>query len=272
VILAVRTFPLSYSEKAVINLDMLNSKEMQHRDALAGPVLHQSALFFETPAEIYTRVFRELKPRSAVPEIHVQFCRFANADSFIRLEHGRISLRISDLLEGAPAPILEALAHILLGKLFRRPIPRMYSHRYRLYLNRRDVRRQMHLVRQIRGRKFVSGPEGKYYHLDAIFEELNATYFDGLLGRPLLGWSRQMSRTMLGHFDPSHNAIIISRIFDGPTVPRPALEYVVFHEMLHLRFPVDHNGARRRVHTREFREAERAFAGLKEAKEILKKL
>src|ERR1035438_8620037 len=37
---------------------------------------------------------------------------------------------------------------------------------------------------------------------------------------------------MLGHFDPSHNAIVISRIFDQPAVPPLALEYVVFHEML----------------------------------------
>ena len=47
---------------------------------------------------------------------------------------------------------------------------------------------------------------------------------------------------MLGHFDPSHNAIIISRIFDEPKAPKLALEYVMFHEMLHLRYPVDHRG------------------------------
>jgi predicted metal-dependent hydrolase len=76
---------------------------------------------------------------------------------------------------------------------------------------------------------------------------------------------------MLGHFDPSHNAIIISRIFDRPQVPALAVEYVMFHEMLHLRYPVDHNGARRRVHTREFQEAEKKFPQLKEAKEILKR-
>src|SRR5207237_10061143 len=97
-------------------------------------------------------------------------------------------------------------------------------------------------------------------------------YLHGLLGPPLLGWSRGASRSMLGHFDPSHNAIIISRIFDRDTAPRLALEYVMFHEMLHLRYPVDHNGARRRVHTREFREAEKAYPQLREAKEILKGL
>jgi hypothetical protein len=46
----------------------------------------------------------------------------------------------------------------------------------------------------------------------------------------------------------------------------------MFHEMLHLRYPVDHRASRRRVHTREFREAEKKFPQFKEAKEILKRL
>jgi hypothetical protein len=188
------------------------------------------------------------------------------------LREGRLEVRISDLLAGAPAPVQEALAHILLGKLYRKPTAAIYAHRYRLYLNRHDVRRQAHLVKQIRGRKFVSGPKGEHFDLEEIFEQLNGQYFDGLLGRPQLGWSRGASRSMLGHFDPSHNAIIVSRIFDRETVPRLALEYVMYHEMLHLRFPVDHRGARRRVHTKEFREAERKFGQWKEAKELLKKL
>lgn len=239
---------------------------------MLDPTAIQSSLFFESAAEIYARVFRELKPRTAPPELLVEFCRFANADSSVKLEDGRMHVRMSDLLEGAPAPVLEALAYILLGKLYRKEIPRLYAHRYKLYLNRKDVRRQAHLIRQIRGRKFISGPEGEHHHLERIFERLNSQYFDGLLGQPQLGWSRGASRSMLGHFDPSHNAIIISRIFDRAEVPALALEYVMFHEMLHLRYPVDHAGTRRRVHTKEFREAEKKFPRLKEAKELLKKL
>jgi len=251
---------------------MLNCLEMQDQGSALALSGIQSALLFESPEEIYARVFREMKPRTPAPSIRVEFCRFANPDSFIRMETGAIHVRISDLLEGAPAPVSEALAYILLGKMLRRPVARMHTHRYRLYLNRRDVRRQVHLVRQIRGRKFVSGPQGSHYNLEAVFEELNREHFEGMLARPLLGWSRGASRSMLGHFDPSHNAIILSRIFDNPAVPRFVLEYVMFHEMLHLRYPVDHSGARRRVHTREFRQAEKAFARLKEAKEELKKL
>ena len=179
---------------------------------------------------------------------------------------------MSDILQGAPVPVLEALAQILLHKLLRRPVPAVYSDRYRRFLNRADVRRNLHLVRQIRGRKFVSGPQGSTYNLEDIFEQLNREYFFGLMARPQLGWSRVASRTMLGHFDPSHNAIILSRILDDIRIPPVLVEYVMFHEMLHLRHPVEHKGSRRRVHTREFREAEKQFRGWKEAKEEMKKL
>jgi predicted metallopeptidase len=66
--------------------------------------------------------------------------------------------------------------------------------------------------------------------------------------------------------------IIISGIFDDFRTPRLALEYVMFHEMLHLHYPVDHSGARRCVHTPDFKAHEKLFPKLKEAKELLKKL
>ena len=125
-------------------------------------------------------------------------------------------------------------------------------------------------MKQSRGRKFVSGPKGDAYDLEKIFGELNLAHFHGWMAQPLLGWSRRASRVMLGHYDPSHNAIILSRLLDNVRVPRLAVEYVLFHEMLHLRFPVEHRGARRCVHTREFKDAEQQFPRLKEAKEMLK--
>ena len=232
----------------------------------------ESTIFFETTEQVFARVFSELKPRTPVPTVRVEFCKFANANSFVRWDESGLQIRITDVLQGAPAPILEALAHILLSKLLRRPAPRAYAERYRRYLNRKDMRRSLQLVKQARGRKFVSGPKGARYDLDEIFEELNAAYFHGLMARPLLGWSRRPSRATLGHYDPSHNAIILSRMLDHPGIPRLAVEYVLFHEMLHLRFPVEHRGARRCVHTREFKQAEKEFSHLKQAKELLKRI
>lgn len=232
----------------------------------------ESTLFFETPEQIWARVFRLIRPRTPVPYIEVQFRRFANVNSSVRLDNGCMIVRISDLLNGAPSQIHEALAWILISKLYRKPVPRLYSHRYRLFLNRREVRRSIQLVRQERGRKYISGARGEVYNLEEIFEDLNFRYFHGLMARPDLGWSRQRSRTMLGHYDAAHNAIILSRILDRAEAPRVAVEYVMFHEMLHLRHPVEHKGARRCVHTPEFREAEKQYEHLNDAKAALKKL
>lgn len=223
-------------------------------------------------AVIYERVFRRLRPRTPLHEVRIEFKRYANANAQARWASGVLLVRLADTLEGAPEDVTEALAEILLSKLFRRPVPAACNDRYRRYLNRRDVRRSLDLVRQIRGRKQVEDPQGSVYDLEQMFEDLNFRYFFGLMARPRLGWSPNASRTMLGHYDPSHNAIVLSRILDRPETPRLAVEYVLFHEMLHLRHPAEHSGARRCVHTRAFKEAEKQFQGLKEAKATLKKL
>jgi SprT-like family protein len=226
----------------------------------------------ETLEQVYTRIFRQLRPRTPLPEVRIEFRRYANANAQVRLDSGALRVKLADILQGAPAPVLEALAEILLCKLFRRPVPPESNDRYRRHLNRKDVRRSLDLVRQLRGRKRVEGPQGVRFDLYELFEELNFRYFHGLMARPVLGWSPYASRTMLGHYDPSHNAIVLSRVLDKKDTPRLAVEYVLFHEMLHLRYPADHSGLRRRVHTRAFKEAEKQFECLSEAKRLVRAL
>jgi hypothetical protein len=223
-------------------------------------------------AGIFARVFKAMRPRTALPEIDLEFRTYANANAQVKLANGRLDVRLADTLAAAPEAVIEALAEILLSKLFRRPVPPASNDRYRRYMNRRDVRRNLDLVRQLRGRKRIHPPQGECYHLDEIFEELNFRYFHGLMARPLLGWSPTASRTLLGHYDPPHNTIVLSRILDRPEVPRLAVEYVLYHEMLHLKHPAEHDGARRCVHTRSFKAAEQHFEQLREAKAILRKV
>ena len=78
------------------------------------------------------------------------------------------------------------------------------------------------------------------------------------------------ARSSLGHYDPAHNAIVISRVFDHPRVPRYAVEYILFHEMLHLKHPVKLRGSRRCVHSREFLAEEKLFPELEQARRFLR--
>lgn len=220
----------------------------------------------------FLAVFRELKPRTPLPAMEIQFYPFAQVNNTVRLRQGKLLIRLSDLLEAAPELVLEALAHILLRKLYRRPIPESYNARYRRFLGRRDMVEKAHLIRQIRGRKQLGSPQGRIYDLEAMFDDLNQRFFAGWMARPNLAWAAAVARRNLGHYDPAHNAILISRVFDSPRVPQFVLEYVLYHEMLHLRFPVKMRGSRRCVHSAEFRAEERRFPGWAEAEAALKRL
>jgi hypothetical protein len=220
----------------------------------------------------FLAVLRELKPRTPLPAIEIGFYPFAHVNNTIRLREGRVLVRLSDLLEAAPEPVLEALAHILLRKLYRRSIPEVYNARYRRYLGQREMVTMAHRIRQIRGRKLLLSPRGDQHDLEALFDDLNQRFFGGWLARPNLGWAPSASRRNLGHYDPAHNAILISRVFDAERPPRFVLEYVLYHEMLHLRHPVKMKGSRRCVHPPEFRREERKFPQWREAEAALKHL
>lgn len=207
-----------------------------------------------------------------MPPVEVRFRRFTSLNTTIRLREGKLFASLSDLLEGAPDPVLHAIAHILLAKLYRRPIDRTQNLRYKRFATSTAVQRQTELVRTTRGSKRYYGPEGRYYHLEEVFDALNVRFFGGLLGRPNLTWSEHHAKRALGHYDAAHNTIVVSRVFDRPSSPRYAIEYLLYHEMLHLKHPVRMKGLRRSVHSREFKADEAQFPQLAEALAFLKRL
>jgi predicted metal-dependent hydrolase len=221
---------------------------------------------------IFQEIYGQLRPGAAVPGISVEFYSYTGISNTIRMRSGKLLVRLSDQLEGAPEAVLGSLAHILLSKLYRLPVERAHSLRYRKYVCTHDVNQKSRLVRQLRGRKQLRSAQGRWYDLEAIFDNLNTKFFYGLLGRPRMSWSQRGARNMLGHYDPAHNAIIISRIFDHFAVPRYAVEYIVYHEMLHLKHPVRLRGSRRCVHSAEFQAEEKLFPHMAQASAFLKRM
>jgi hypothetical protein len=207
-----------------------------------------------------------------MPPFSVRFRRFTSLNTTIRLREGKISVSLSDLLEGAPESVLRAIAHILLAKLYRKPIEASHNLRYKRFASSSAVARQTELIRTTRGSKRYFGPEGRFYNLEEVFDALNLRFFGGLMGRPELTWSEHHAKRSLGHYDAAHNTIVVSRVFDRPSSPRYAIEYLLYHEMLHLKHPVRMRGVRRCVHSREFKAEEARFPQLAEALAFLKRL
>jgi len=221
---------------------------------------------------IFQEAYRALRPRAPLPHISVRFRRFTSLNTTIRLRDGKILVSLSDLMEGAPEGVIRAIAHILLAKLYRKPIDAAHAVRFKRFTASAAVSRQTELIRRTRGSKRFSGPEGRFYNLEEVFYTLNARFFGGLLGRPELTWSEGLAKHSLGHYDAAHNTIVVSRVFDRPSSPRYAIEYLLYHEMLHLKHPVKIRGLRRCVHSAEFKSDESLFPHLREALAFIKRL
>lgn len=208
----------------------------------------------------FARVFRRLRLRAATPAFRASFQPFTGLRSTIRVRSSnQIEVRLSDLLEGARPLVLEALAEILLTRLYRRRTSREARECYQAWAHSPMVIRRTENVRRERGRKLLLPPRGHRFDLKEIFADLNQRFFSGAIQGVRIGWSQNRSRTMLGHYDSSHRTITVTRWLDAPRVPRYVIEYLVFHEMLHARIPVEHRNHRRVVHSSEFVAAERAF-------------
>ncbi len=207
-----------------------------------------------------------------MPALEIRFRRFTSLNTTIRLREGLLIVRLSDLLEHAPESVHQAIAHILLAKLYRKPIAPVFADRYRRYTQSEAVAKQAERIRQTRGRKRISSALGQIYDLNEVFEAVNWRFFHGLLGRPTLTWSAHAARRTLGHYDAAHNTIVVSRVFDRPGTPRYAIEYLLYHEMLHLKHPVRVRSGRRCVHSREFQAEERLFPELELARQYLRRL
>ena len=221
--------------------------------------------------QVFIESAKDLRLGSPCPSIHAQFYPFVGINHTIRFKQGRLFVRLSDLFQEAPREIIEALSIILLSKLFRRKIPRTVDVKYREYVNSVEMKERSFLSRGQRGRKLYSRPKGRHYDLTQLFDRLNAQYFQGRIRGVSLGWSLRKGLRILGHFDPSHGCIIVSRFFDEPKVPEMVVSYILFHEMLHAKFATSSNFDLKNRHSRQFKEEEKQFRNYEAANEWLKK-
>lgn len=225
-----------------------------------------------SPEFLFTRVFRRLGIRRSVPDFHIEYRPFSSLRSNIALQGNRARVRISDILVEAPPIVLEALAEILLTQLFRIRPSEEARECYMAYIYDPVVRRRVDEARRARGRVRLMPAGGRHYDLAEIFAGLNRRFFNDELSSCRIGWSTRASRSVLGRYDPAHHTITISKSLDSESIPLDIVEYLVFHEMLHIRFPLERHGSRRVIHSRAFREAERKFPDYRRVRDRMKKI
>lgn len=114
---------------------------------------------------------------------------------------------------------------------------------------------------------------GRQYDLHELFTRLNGRFFGGTLVPGPLAWGARRACSRTGIYDPATGGIRLSPVLDGPEVPEYVVEYVLYHEMLHLVQDGEGRlGPGRRIHTAAFRRQEHRYPRWREAEDFLTRL
>ena len=223
-------------------------------------------------AALFQRVYTRLGCEGRPPRFRVEFYPYSSLVLTIRRREETVLVRLSDLLQRAPLRVLEGAAALLLSRVYRRRATAALTSPYLEYARSDRTRSRINRMRRRRVQPGAAGPQGRHFDLHQLFDQLNAKYFEGQLQRPHIGWSQRGWRRQFGCYDPGPNHILLNRRMDRPGVPRFAVEYVLFHEMLHVKHPTRRSGCSLVSHSREFRQEEKRFAEFEQARRVLDRL
>jgi hypothetical protein len=223
-------------------------------------------------AALFQRVFTRLGCSGRPPRFRVEFYPYSSLVLTIRRREDVVYVRFSDLLRRASRPVLEGAAALLLSRLYRRKAAAELTTSYLDYARSHRTRSRIHHMRRRRVRAGATNPVGRHFDLEKLFAKLNAKYFEGKLQRPHIGWSPRGWRRQFGCYDPGPNQILLNRRMDRPGVPRFAVEYVLFHEMLHVKHPTRRSGCSLVSHSPKFRVEEKRFTEFAKARKALDRL
>ncbi|MEO8377591.1 MAG: hypothetical protein ABI579_07960 [Candidatus Sumerlaeota bacterium] len=122
-----------------------------------------------------------------------------------------------------------------------------------------------------RRRSETGKTRGQHVNLQPRADDINVKYFNNSLefriiwGRGKMGERRQHTITF-GTWNDRQRTIRIHPILDNPTVPLYFLDFVIYHEMLHIAIPTRVSTSGSAIHHgREFRERERMYDKYREA-------
>lgn len=213
----------------------------------------------------YEEAFAHLKKQPQIPEIDVRFYPYIGINHTIRVRNNKVFVRLAEICREMPLNAQKALAFILVSKLLRKKVPPEAGKIYSNFIKTREIQTKAAENKRAKGRKVITSAKGEAYDLEKIFERVNILYFQNAIPKPTLTWSARKTYRILGHHDSTHETIAISKSLDSKKVPEYVVEYVVFHEMLHIHHPTTHRNGRRLHHTPAFRRDEEKFAYFEEA-------
>ena len=212
-----------------------------------------------------------IRPNDVYPydEYTVILKSLAHINYAYRIKGQGIQIELSDYLEEAPDNVLRDVCRSIvqwsLGRRFSAPQSLSdYIHSDSFIVSNRPKYLR-------RSRSFLMSQQGRNKNLIDSVERLmyNDLVYDDDIRNSYFTWATHMAKYRFGQCNQTFRVVSVNPILDSDDIPDHVLDYVVYHEILHLRQDMS---KKHRPHNAQFKSWEHMFPGYEEANRYLRNI
>jgi len=207
--------------------------------------------------------FRTIGKEYGYDEVDAEFAAFRELKIKWQRSRGKAEFKVSDYFKGSDKEIIDGVARTLFSRItgeHQEPsewsIPDDFVKRNQATY----LRRSKNLTRT---------PKGDIRDLTDSCRRLQEMGLITMDDELHISWTREPNIRRVGYCSVLMKVIAISSVFDNESIPEFVLDYVVYHEFIHLMTGYKPFG---RKHGPEFKAEERKYPEQKEADAWLKRL
>ena len=219
-------------------------------------------------ADILSTSFSEAGKEYGYDSVTAEFCEFREFKVKWRRSCGWAEFEVSDYAADAPPEVIKGLAKTIFGRISRQTRTE-YPEEMMEWITSDEFIKKKQPLYLSRSRNLTRSPAGEHRDLEGSYQRLIDM---GLVTRDeniSLTWTKQPITKRIGNCSVLMKVVIISSVFDTPHIPELVIDYVLYHELIHLDRGFDPFG---QLHGTDFRVLEHLYPMHAEAKEWLKRL
>jgi len=212
-------------------------------------------------------IFRTAGKEYGFDDVVAEYSSFKEFKVRWQRSKGRANFKVSDYMEDAPAEIIDGIARALFSKISGSDTG--YPEEVHEWLATDKFVKANQPTYLRRNRSLTRSAQGETRNLKDSYHRL---VNQGLIESDedvCLTWTTEQNIRRVGYCSVLMKVIAISSVFDTEMIPEFVLDYVVYHEFLHIQAGFDPFG---RKHTEDFVSQEKKFPKIEEAEDWIKKL
>ena len=164
------------------------------------------------------------------------------------------NIRLHHMFLAADAEVLAALARFIKSRNKKAPA----TLRDFVTANSDKIRKS-----PLRTRRNILRPNGRFFDLKALFNQLNEEYFENEIDC-FITWGanrrvRKQNSIKLASYSDRTDTIRVNPVLDRSYVPQYVIKGIIYHEMLHHHLGVENHNGRKIAHSKTFRQLEKRY-------------